>query len=108
MKTGCGQDICLCATLACRCACAACKAKPTPESERGDILRERRAQSIEVDWNMLLARGQDAQRTPGRKSRMWALLTEIDDGNPPRLREVAGFGFWAAVVVLLAVAVARC
>lgn len=48
MKTGCGQDICLCATLACRCACAACKAKPTPESERGDILRERCAQSIEV------------------------------------------------------------
>jgi len=39
---------------------------------------------------------------------MWALLTEIDDGNPPRLREVAGFGFWAAVVVLLSVAVARC
>ena len=82
--------------------------KPTPESERGDIMREHRPQSIEVDWNMLLAQGQDAQRTPGRKSRMWALLTEIDDGNPPRLREVAGFGFWAAVVVLLSVAVARC
>ena len=82
--------------------------KPTPESERGDILRERRAQSIEVDWNMLLAGGQDAQRTPGRKSRMWALLTEIDDGNQPKFREVAGFGFWAAVVVLLSVAVARC
>ena len=34
----------------------------------------------------------------------------IDDGNPPKLREVAGFGFWAAVVVVLAfaVAVARC
>ena len=80
----------------------------TLEANRGDIMRERRAQSIEVDWNMLLARGQDAQRTPGRKSRMWALLTESDDGNPPRLREVAGFGFWAAVVVLLAVAVARC
>jgi len=80
----------------------------TLEANRGDIMRERRAQSIEVDWNMLLARGQDAQRTPGRKSRMWALLTEIDDGNPPRLREVAGFGFWAAVVVLLSVAVARC
>ena len=82
--------------------------KPTPESERGDILREHRAQSIEVDWNMLLARGQDAERLPGRKQRMWALLTEIDDGNPPKLREVAGFGFWAAVVVLLSVAVARC
>ena len=82
--------------------------KPTPESDRGDILRERRAQSIEVDYDMLLARGQDAERTPGRKPRMWALLTEIDDGNPPKLREVAGFGFWAAVVVLLSVAVARC
>ena len=82
--------------------------KPTPESERGDIMREHRPQSIEVDWNMLLAQGQDAQRTPGRKSRMWALLTEIDDGNPPKLREVAGFGFWAAIVLLLAVAVARC
>jgi len=81
---------------------------PTPESERGDILREHRAQSIEVDYGMLLARGQDAERTPGRQPRMWALLTEIDDGNPPKLREVAGFGFWAAVVVLLAVAVARC
>ena len=80
----------------------------TLEANRGDIMRERRAQSIEVDWNMLLARGQDAQRTPGRKSRMWALLTEIDDGNPPRLREVASFGFWAAIVLLLAVAVARC
>jgi len=80
----------------------------TPEADRGDILRESRPQSIEVDWNMLLARGQDAQRTPGRKSRMWALLTEIDDGNPPRLREVASFGFWAAVVVVLAFAVARC
>lgn len=80
----------------------------TPEADRGDILRERRAQSIEVDWNMLLARGQDAERAPGRKSRMWALLTEIDDGNPPRLREVVGFGFWAAVVVVLAVVVARC
>ena len=57
---------------------------------------------------MLLERGRDAEQTPGRKSRMWALLTEIDDGNPPRLREVAGFGFWAAVVVLLSVAVARC
>ena len=79
-----------------------------PESERTEIMRENRPQSIEVDWNMLLAQGQDAQRTPGRKSRMWALLTEIDDGNPPRLREVAGFGFWAAVVVLLSVAVARC
>ena len=82
--------------------------KPTPESERGDILREHRAQSIEVDWNMLLARGQDAERTPGCKQRMWSLMTEIDDGNPPKLREVAGFGFWAAVVVLLSVAVARC
>ena len=82
--------------------------KPTPESERGDILREHRAQSIEVDYGMLLARGQDAERTPGRKPRMWALLTEIDDGNPPRLREVASFGFWAAVVVVLAFAVARC
>ena len=82
--------------------------KPTPESERGDILREHRAQSIEVDWDMLLARGQDAERTPGCKQRMWSLMTEIDDGNPPKLREVAGFGFWAAVVVLLAVAVARC
>ena len=80
----------------------------TLEANRGDIMRERRAQSIEVDWNMLLARGQDAQRTPGRKSRMWALLTESDDGNPPRLREVASFGFWAAIVLLLAVAVARC
>ena len=57
---------------------------------------------------MLLERGRDAEQTPGRKSRMWALLTEIDDGNPPKLREVAGFGFWAAVVVLLSVAVARC
>ncbi len=76
---------------------------PTPESERGDILREHRAQSIEVDYGMLLARGQDAERT-----RMWALLTEIDDGNPPKLREVASFGFWAAVVVVLAFAVARC
>ena len=57
---------------------------------------------------MLLERGRDAEQTPGRKSRMWALLTEIDDGNPPRLREVAGFGFWAAVVVVLAFAVARC
>ena len=57
---------------------------------------------------MLLARGQDAERLPGRKQRMWALLTEIDDGNPPKLREVAGFGFWAAVVVVLAFAVARC
>ena len=82
--------------------------KPTPESERGDIMREHRPQNIEVDYGMLLARGQDAQRTPGRKSRMCALLTEIDDGNPPRLREVASFGFWAAVVVLLSVAVARC
>ena len=82
--------------------------KPTPESERGDILREHRAQSIEVDWDMLLARGQDAERTPGCKQRMWSLMTEIDDGNPPKLREVAGFGFWAAVVVLLSVAVARC
>ena len=81
---------------------------PTPEYERGDILREHGAQSIEVDWNMLLARGQDADRTPGRKLRMWALLTEIDDGNPPKLREVASFGFWAAVVVVLAFAVARC
>ena len=107
MKTGCGQDICLCATLACRCACAACT-KPTPESDRGDILRERRAQSIEVDWNMPLERGRDAEQTPGRKQHIWSLLTEIDDGNPPKLREVAGFGFWAAVVVLLAVAVARC
>ena len=41
--------------------------KPTPEAERGDILREHRAQSIEVDWDMLLARGQDAERTPGRR-----------------------------------------
>ena len=82
--------------------------KPTPESERGDILREHRPQSIEVDWDMLLARGQDAERTPGCKQRMWSLMTEIDDGNPPKLREVAGFGFWAAVVVLLSVAVARC
>ena len=82
--------------------------KPTPEAERGDILREHRAQSIEVDWDMLLARGQDAERTPGRRPLMWSLLTEIDDGNPPRLREVVGFGFWAAVVVVLAVVVARC
>ena len=80
----------------------------TPEADRGDILREHRAQSIEVDYDMLLARGQDAERTPGRKPRMWALLTEIDDGNPPRLREVASFGFWAAVAVVLAVVVARC
>ena len=80
----------------------------TPESERGDILREHRAQSIEVDYGMLLARGQDAERIPGRRPRMWSLLTEIDDGNPPKLREVASFGFWAAVVVLLSVAVARC
>ena len=82
--------------------------KPTPEADRGDILREHRARSIEVDWDMLLARGQDAERTPGRKQRIWSLLTEIDDGNPPKLREVASFGFWAAVVVLLSVAVARC
>ena len=27
----------------------------TPDADRGDILRERRAQSIEVDWNMLLS-----------------------------------------------------
>ena len=80
----------------------------TLEANRGDILRERRAQSIEVDWNMLLERGRDAEPTPGRKKRIWSLLTEIDDGNPPKLREVAGFGFWAAVVVLLSVAVARC
>ena len=80
----------------------------TPEADRGDIMRKNRAQSIEVDWDMLLARGQDAERTPGRKPHIWALLTEIDDGNPPKLREVASFGFWAAVVVLLAVAVARC
>ena len=80
--------------------------KPTPESERGDIMREHRPQNIEVDYGMLLARGQDAERIPGRKPRMWALPTEIDDGNPPKLREVASFGFWAAVVLLLAVA--RC
>ena len=79
-----------------------------PESERTEIMRENRPQSIDVDWNMLLERGRDAERTPGRKQRMWSLLTEIDDGNPPRLREVARLGFWAAVVVLLAVAVARC
>lgn len=79
-----------------------------PESERTEIMRENRPQSIDVDWNMLLERGRDAERTPGRKQRIWSLLTEIDDGNPPKLREVAGFGFWAAVVVLLAVAVARC
>lgn len=83
--------------------------KPTPESERGDILREHRAQSIEVDYGMLLARGQDAERLPGRKQRMWALLTEVDDGRRPKLREVASFGLWAAVVVVvLAFAVARC
>ena len=80
----------------------------TPEADRGDILREHRPQSIDVDWDMLLERGRDAERTPGRKQRIWSLLTEIDDGNPPKLREVAGFGFWAAVVVLLSVAVARC
>ena len=57
---------------------------------------------------MLLERGRDAEPTPGRKKRIWSLLTEIDDGNPPRLREVASFGFWAAIVLLLAVAVARC
>jgi len=79
-----------------------------PESERADIMRESRPQSIDVDWDMLLERGRDAERTPGRRPRMWALLTEIDDGNPPRLREVARLGFWAAVVVLLSVAVARC
>lgn len=78
------------------------------ESERTEIMRENRPQSIDVDWNMLLERGRDAERTPGRKPRMWSLLTEIDDGNPPKLREVASFGFWAAVVVLLSVAVARC
>ena len=82
--------------------------RPTPEADRGDILREHRARSIEVDWDMLLARGQDAERTPGRKPHIWALLTEIDDGNPPRLREVVGFGFWAAVVMVLAVVVAQC
>ena len=38
---------------------------------------------------MLLERGRDAEQTPGRKQRIWSLLTEIDDGNPPRLREVA-------------------
>ena len=81
---------------------------PTPESDRGDILRESRAHSLDVDWNMLLEHGRDAEQTPGRKQRIWSLLTEIDDGNPPKLREVAGFGFWAAVVLLLAVAVARC
>ena len=79
-----------------------------PESERTEIMRENRPQSIDVDWNMLLERGRDAERTPGRKQRIWSLLTEIDDGNPPKLREVAGFGFWAAVVVLRSVAVARC
>ena len=79
-----------------------------PESERTEIMRENRPQSIDVDWNMLLERGRDAERTPGRKQRIWSLLTEIDDGNPPRLREVASFGLWAAVVLLLAVAVARC
>jgi hypothetical protein len=79
-----------------------------PESERADIMRESRPQNIEVDWDMPLARGQDAERTPGCKQRMWSLMTEIDDGNPPRLREVASFGFWAAVVVVLAFAVARC
>ena len=42
----------------------------TLEANRGDIMREHRPQSLDVDWNMLLARGQDAQRTPGRKSRM--------------------------------------
>ena len=67
--------------------------RPTPEADRGDILREHRARSIEVDWDMLLARGQDAERTPGRKPHIWALLT---------------VGFWAAVVVVLAFAVARC
>ena len=80
----------------------------TPEADRGDIIRESRPQSIDVDWNMLLERGRDAERTPGRKQRIWSLLTEIDDGNPPKLREVASFGFWAAVVVVLAFAVARC
>ena len=60
-----------------------------PESERTEIMRENRPQNIEVDWDMLLERGKDAERAPGRKPRMWALLTEIDDGNPPRLREVA-------------------
>lgn len=80
----------------------------TPEADRGDILRESRAHSLDVDWNMLLERGRDAEQTPGRKQRMWALLTEIDDGNPPKIREVASFGFWAAVVVVLAVVVARC
>lgn len=80
----------------------------TPEADRGDILRESRAHSLDVDWNMLLERGRDAEQTPGRKQRMWALLTEIDDGNPPKIREVASFGFWAAVVVVLAFAVARC
>ena len=82
--------------------------KKTPEADRGDIIRESRPQSIDVDWNMLLERGRDAERTPGRKQRIWSLLTEIDDGNPPKLREVVGFGFWAAVVVVLAFAVARC
>ena len=80
----------------------------TPEADRGDILRESRAHSLDVDWNMLLERGRDAEQTPGRKQRMWALLTEVDDGNPPILREVASFGFWAAVVVVLAFAVALC
>ena len=63
--------------------------KPTPESERGDIMREHRPQNIEVDYGMLLARGQDA-------------------ATRPSYGEVASFGFWAAVVVLLSVAVARC
>ena len=45
----------------------------TLEANRGDILRERRAQSIEVDWNMLLERGRDAEPTPGRKKRIWSL-----------------------------------
>ena len=37
---------------------------PTPESERGDIMREHRPQNIEVDYGMLLARGQDAATRP--------------------------------------------
>ena len=59
------------------------------------------ADRLDPDLSEALARGREPRK-------MWPVLTEIDDGNPPKLREVASFGFWAAVVVLLAVAVARC
>ena len=47
-------------------------------------------------------RTQNARQDLGQAGHVGTLTKEIDDGNPPaaKLREVAGFGFWAAVVVL--------